>query len=102
LRTDRNLLEEVLGLSRLMAGQQSVALDRLIKLLEASIQNREMVNALLKPTISTGLAGLAGLSSSGAPNSELGSQLIDWLRQPNAPPSAGTAIGQMTSVTKSE
>ena len=100
-RSERDLLEEVLGLSRLMAGQQSVALDRLIKLLEASIQNQAMVDALLKPTISTGLAGLAGLSSSGPPNTALGSQLIDWLRQPDAPPS-GTASDQMTSVTKSE
>lgn len=101
-RSERDLLEEVLGLCRLMAGQQSVALDKLIKLLEASLQNQAMANALLKPTISTGLAGLAGLSSSGPPNSALGSQLIDFLRQPNAPPSAGTASDQMTSVTKSE
>ena len=95
LRTDRDLLEEVLGLSRLMAGQQSVALDRLIQLFEASIQNRAMVNGLLKPTISTGLAGLAGLSSSGTPS------LIDLLRQPNAPPSAGAASDQVTSIIKS-
>jgi hypothetical protein len=101
LRTDRDLLEEAVGLSRLMAGKQSDALDRLIKLLEASIQNRAMVDALLKPTLSTGLAGF----TSGPPSSTPGStslRLKDLLRQPNAPPSAGTASDQLTSITKSE
>jgi hypothetical protein len=63
-RKERDLLEEVLGLSRLMAGQQNDALNRLIKLLEASIPNQAMVNALLglaKPTGPAGPGSLTGL-----------------------------------------
>jgi hypothetical protein len=101
-RDQRDLLEEVLGLSRLMAGKQSDALDRLIKLLEASIrQNR---NPLFNTTVPATLAELSGFTSD-PPSSTPGSTtlgIIDWLRQADAPPSAGTASVQMTSIPKSE
>jgi hypothetical protein len=95
-RKDRDLLEEVVGLSRTMADQQSRAMDRLIKLLEASIPNQAMVNALLKPPIPTGVAYTSD------PLLSTGLHVTDFLRQPNAPPSAGTASDQVTSTIKSE
>jgi hypothetical protein len=64
VRTERELLEEAVSLSRLTAEHQSLTLERLVKLLEASVENHAMVNALLKPAFPLGLGGLAGLGGS--------------------------------------
>jgi hypothetical protein len=93
-RTVHNLVEEVLGLSRVMADQQSRGMDRLLKLLEASMQNQAMVNALFNTSIPSALAA----STSGPPGT--GHKIINLLQQPNA---LSTTSDLLTSTTaKSE